>query len=223
MKQPVVDYRKLRLSNLNSPEFSHLKLLAGWVVYFALYVLTENLIPAEACTPVHCALDDWIPFEEIFIIPYFCWYFLIAGSLLYFLLYDIQQFKNLQTYLIVTQLTGMVIYILFPSRQDLRPDVFPRDNVLTDLVRLLYSLDTNTGVCPSMHVAFSLGIASVWLRERSAAWWVKLVIVLFAATVCVSVAFVKQHSVLDIAAALPVCGLAEWFVFWRRKGDGKHG
>ena len=158
MKQPVVDYRKLRLSNLNTPEFSHLKLLAGWVVYFVLYVLTENLIPAESCTPVHCALDDWIPFQEIFIIPYFCWYILIAGSLLYFLLYHIQQFKNLQTYLIITQLTGMAIYILFPSRQDLRPEVFPRDNALTDLIRLLYSLDTNTGVCPSMHVAFSLGI-----------------------------------------------------------------
>ena len=105
----------------------------------------------------------------------------------------------------------------------MRPEVFPRDNALTDLIRLLYSLDTNTGVCPSMHVAFSLGIASTWLREKSAAWWFKLVIVLFAETVCVSVAFVKQHSVLDIAAALPVCGLAEWFVFWRKKGDGKHG
>ena len=46
MKQPVVDYRKLRLSNITSPEYKHLLLLLGWVVYFAFYFLTENLIPA---------------------------------------------------------------------------------------------------------------------------------------------------------------------------------
>ena len=45
MKKPVVDYRQFRLRKLNSPEFSHLKLLGGWLIYFALYFLTENLIP----------------------------------------------------------------------------------------------------------------------------------------------------------------------------------
>ena len=31
MKKPVVDYRKLRLSNIRTPEYSHLLLLLGWV------------------------------------------------------------------------------------------------------------------------------------------------------------------------------------------------
>ena len=48
MKQPVVDYRKFRFSKLNDPEFSHLKLLAGWLVYFLFYFLTENFIPYDA-------------------------------------------------------------------------------------------------------------------------------------------------------------------------------
>ena len=48
MRTPVVDYRSFRLSRLNEPQFSHLKLLAGWAVYFALFFLTENLIPPEA-------------------------------------------------------------------------------------------------------------------------------------------------------------------------------
>ena len=33
MKKPVVDYRKFRLSKLNDPEFSHLKLLLFWPFY----------------------------------------------------------------------------------------------------------------------------------------------------------------------------------------------
>lgn len=52
MKKPVVDYRKFRFSRLNDPEFSHLKLLGSWIVYFVFYYLTENLIPeSKLATP----------------------------------------------------------------------------------------------------------------------------------------------------------------------------
>lgn len=220
MKKPVVDYSGFRLSKINDPRFSHLKLLSGWIGYFILYVLTENLIPAEICYPVHCWLDDVIPFCEWFIIPYVLWYLLIVGSLLYFLLYNVENFKNLQKYIIITQVVAMAVYILFPNRQDLRPEVFPRDNLLTRLVGLIYSLDTNTGVCPSLHVAYSIGIASTWMREKSVTKPWKALIVALAALICISVAFVKQHSVVDIFAAVPVCLLAEWLVFYRHKRKG---
>jgi len=68
MKQPVVDYRKLRLHNIRTPEYSHLLLLLGWVGYFLLYFLTENLIPAENCHVIYSPLDDLIPFNEYFLI-----------------------------------------------------------------------------------------------------------------------------------------------------------
>lgn len=216
MKTPTVDYRKLRLSNLNTPEFSHLKLLLGWVGYFVLYFLTENLIPAENCHPIHCALDDMIPFCEWFVIPYVGWYLLIVGSILYFLLYSVDSFKKMQTYIIITQIIAMVVYIIYPNRQDLRPEMFPRENILTQLLGIIYSADTNTGVCPSLHVAYSLGIASTWLREKSAGKAWKSFVVVLVALICMSVAFVKQHSVVDIFAAIPVCLFAEWFVFFRK-------
>ena len=63
----------------------------------------------------------------------------------------------------------MAVYILYPSIQNLRPTEFPRDNLLTDGIRLLYAFDTNTGVCPSLHCAYSIGIASVWLKQKHAA------------------------------------------------------
>ena len=217
MKKPVVDYRRLRLNNLNTPEFSHLKLLLGWVGYFTLYFLTENLIPAENCHVIHSTLDDMIPFNEFFVIFYVGWYVLIVISLGYFLLYSVQSLRNLQTYIIITQILAMAVYILYPSRQDLRPEVFPRENILTAIMGLIYRFDTSTGVLPSLHVAYSMGIASTWLREKSASPLVKTIITVFSLMVCISVAFVKQHSVLDIFAAIPVCLVAEWFVFWRKK------
>lgn len=214
MRKPVVDYRALRPSNITSPQYRHLLLLLGWVVYFILYFLTENLIPAEDCYPVWCELDDLIPFNEFFVLFYVGWYVLIVLSLGYFLLYNLENFKGLQTYIMITQALAMVCYIAFPTRQDLRPTEFPRENVLTWIMGIIYSADTNTGVCPSLHVAYSLGIASAWLKEKSAAWYVKVIVTVFVILVCLSVAFTKQHSVVDIFAALPVCLIAEIVAFW---------
>ena len=194
-----------------------MKLLLGWVVYFALYVLTESRIPPERCHVVHCALDDRIPFREEFVIFYVGWYFLILFSLGYFLLYSVDSFRKLQTYFILTQLVAMAVYLLWPSRQELRPQVFPRENLLTAVVGLLYRIDTPTGVCPSVHVAGSVAIASVWLRERRAKPWQKAAIGCFCLMVCLSVSFLKQHSVVDILAAIPLCLLGEWVVVFRKR------
>lgn len=221
MKKPVVDYSSFRLSKIKDPQFSHLKYLVGWVVYFALYFITEKFIPPETCHVVHSPLDDLIPFCEFFVIPYVFWYFLIVISLVYFALYNVDSFKRLQIYIIITQIVAMAIYIAFPSRQDLRPASFSNDNLLTRLVGLLYAIDTNTNVCPSLHVAYSLGIASVWLKEKAASIPWKIFVVVSVILICLSTAFIKQHSVVDIIAALPVGLLAEGIVYgksywWKR-------
>ena len=213
MKKTVIDYRSFQLRKINEPQFSHLKLLLGWVGYFALYFLTENLIPAEKCVPVHMWLDDLIPFCEWFLIPYVFWYFLIVISLGYFLLYHVDSFRRLQTYIIITQVIAMAVYIIYPTRQDLRPAEFVNDNFLTDCIRFLYAFDTSTGVCPSLHVAYSLGIASVWTKEKDCHPLWKAFVVFAVVMICLSTMFIKQHSAVDLFAALPVGLIAEAIVY----------
>lgn len=213
MRKPVVNYRNFRFSKLNTPEFRHLLFLLGWLGYFALYFLTENLIPYEKCVPVHCRLDDVIPFCEYFAIFYVGWYVLIVFSLIYFGLYNPDNFKNMMKFIITTQIVAMAIYIIFPNRQDLRPMEFVNENFFTDIMGLLYTADTSTNVCPSLHVGYSIGIASTWLKEKGASKWSKVFVTFFSFMVCISVAFVKQHSVVDILVALPMCLFAEWIAF----------
>ena len=220
MKKPVVDYREFRLSRLNEPRFSHLKLLAGWLVYFVMYALTEHLIPPERCHVIHCWLDDVIPFCEAFVVPYYLWFALVAGTLLYFMLYDIDSFRRLSVFIIITQVVAMAVYIIYPNRQDLRPEVMPRENVFTWVLRFTYAFDTNTGVCPSLHVAYSVGIASTWLKYRQVPRWFKALIVALAALISLATAFIKQHSFVDIFAALALGALAEAVVYrdwWLRR------
>lgn len=223
MKKPIVDYRNFRISKINSPEFSHLKLLLGWVVYFIMYFLTERLIPVENCHVIHSRLDDMIPFCEYFVIPYVGWYFLVFGSLLYFLFYNVESFTKLQKYIIFTQVVAMAVYILYPNMQDLRPEVFPRDNIFSRLVGVLYAADTNTNVFPSLHVGYSIAIASVWLKEKGACILWKCFVAVFVVFVCLSTVFIKQHSVLDGFASAAMCLVAEVIVyrdFWKVKIRG---
>ena len=146
MNKPLTYYRKFRI---HKPKI----LLLSWVGYLLFYVLTEKWITPEMCYPVHHWLDDTIPFCEWFVIPYVFWYLLLAITVLYFLVYDIELFCKFQIYVLVVQFIAFSIYILFPTRQDLRPETFPRDNHLSTLVSLLYQFDDNTGVFPSLHVA----------------------------------------------------------------------
>ena len=213
MNRQPYDYSGFSLKKLNEPRFAHVKLLGGWLAYFALYFITENLIPAERCHPIHCALDDLIPFNEYFLFFYVGWYFLVFGALAYTLFYDVEAFKKVQTFIMITQAVAMLCYIVWPSRQDLRPEVFERENILTALMGFIYAFDTSTGVCPSLHVAYSLGILSVGLKDRQLAPVWKIALTLFVLGVCAAVCFVKQHSAVDVFAALPVCLLAEILLY----------
>ena len=215
MRKPVVNYREFRFSKLREPEFNHLLYLLAWVGYFALYYITERFIPNDVCHVVYSPLDDLIPFCEYFVIPYTLWYFFIAATLLYFALYNPRGLKQFMTFIIVTQVVAMAIYILYPNRQDLRPEVFENNNVFTWMVGQLYTIDTNTNVCPSLHVGYSIAMASAWLKEKEISPWIKVCIALTAVAICLSTVFIKQHSVVDTFVAIPMCLLAEIIAYGR--------
>ena len=213
MRRQAYDYTGFSLRRLGEPRFSHALLLLGWVVYFALYFITENLIPLARCHVIHCALDDMIPFREEFVIVYAGWYVYVFGSLAYAFFYHVDGFRRMQKFIMITQAVAMACYIVWPSIQLLRPEVFPRQNFFTWVMGIIYAFDTPTGVFPSLHVAYSAGIVSVALKDRDLPVPWKAGVTLFALLVCAAVCFVKQHSALDVLAALPVCLLAEILVY----------
>ena len=202
MKKPVVDYRKLRLSNIASTEYRHLLLLLGWVGYFIMYFVTERVIPESACHVVHSKVDDMIPFNEYFVLFYVSWYIFMAGSLLYLALYDIKSFIRAEKLVLGMQITAVIIYIVWPSVQYLRPDHFENSNFCTWLMGIIYSADTPTGVCPSLHVGYTLAVLSAWITRKESKLWKKFMMTAWAVMICISVCFVKQHSFIDVLAAI---------------------
>ena len=69
---------------------------------------------------------------------------------------------------------------------------------------MLYRSDTNTNVCPSLHVVGSMAVCfAAWNCRRLRKPWMQGAIWAFAFLVAVSTVFVKQHSALDLILAVP--------------------
>lgn len=213
----VVDYRRLRLNNITSPEFRHLVWLLYWPVYLLAFVLIERLCPAADFHTVHCALDDLIPFCEWFIFPYMAWHVSLLWMTLYALAYDVGAFRRFMQYLILTTGATVIIYLIWPTQQLMRPDLstLGRDNLLTRAAGLIYTVDTNTNVCPSLHCigAFAVMFAALDIpRFRTRGWTVFFTI--FALLICASTVFMKQHSALDFFFAIPLI-IIGWLIVYR--------
>ncbi len=207
----MVDYRKFRFSKLNTPQFSHLKLLLFWPFYGLAFLFVERIGTDRAWRIMHCALDDRIPFCEYFLIPYMFWFVYLTGMLFYTLFFDIPSFKRLMWFTIFTYTVTILIYFVYPTAQELRPTFFATDNILTRFLAGFYQFDTNTNVNPSIHVIGSMGVMfTSWHAKRfknSLPW--KAAFTLVGLLICVSTVFIKQHSVIDI-----VCAWLLSFIFY---------
>ncbi len=214
----MYDYRELRFSNIKSPKYKHLLLLLFWPIYGIIFTTIERVINpgiAGEFTVISCAWDDLVPFNEWFLIPYLFWFVFIIGMLFYTLLWDIKSFRRFMYFIMLTYLTTCIIYIVFPNGQELRPPQFERDNILTRFMTWFYTFDTNTNVCPSLHVIGSVAVlyASWSSKHFSTPLW-RCAYTAVTVLICASTVFLKQHSLLDIPPALVLCAIAAPLATW---------
>lgn len=213
-------YKDFNLKNIISPKYRHLFLLLFWPVYLTLFVFTEKYV-----TPiynVYCGVDDLIHFCEFFVIPYVLWYALLAFISIYTLLFDVPSFIKFYLFLTVTCIITFAIYIIFPNEQNLRPDTFARDNIFVDVMKNLYAIDTNTNVCPSIHVIFSIGMLfTMWNSKHFSSTLWRTVSIIVTVLICLATVFLKQHSVIDIFVGLALSAAVFPFVFLKRTNKNK--
>ena len=137
---------------------------------------------------IHSPLDDYIPFVEYFIIPYLLWFVFLA-------------------------VTGA--FFFFTNGLNLRPVTFPRENIFTDLVRMIYSVDTPTNVLPSIHVYNSIGAMAAIAHSTSLKKHrgVQISSYVLGILIIFSTVFLKQHSITDVIAALAMACMIYPFVY----------
>ena len=198
---------------------------AAWLpVYLACFFASERLMPGgnEGYWLSTCSWDAYIPFCEVFVIPYLSWFLLLFGVGVNLWYCHEGPFKRYMILLCVSFFSCAAFWLIVPNMQDLRPESFPRENVLIGVVRFIYDFDTPTNVFPSEHVVGTLAALfaladSGWMKRHPPG---ALLFCLWGATIVLSTLLIRQHALLDIPSGMLVA-LAYGAIVYRRRLFGK--
>lgn len=176
------------------------------ILYFPIYsiwfsALEKNNINVNI---IYSPLDSLIPFWEVFVIPYILWFAYVAVVMIYFMITSRRDFVRTGVFLLTGMTICLIIYTIYPNGIDLKPTEFARDNFMVDIVKYIYSIDTPTNVLPSIHCLNSIGIHIGIMKSQnlSKKKWLCNGSAVLAISICLSTVFIKQHSILDMFAAI---------------------
>ena len=194
------------LTQLRSRCKPHLWYQLYWVIYLVWFFWLDNTITQPKYI-IHAPLDDLIPFNEWFVIPYCSWFLLLVAVTALLWRKDTASYDKLCLMMFSGMTFCLIVYMLLPNGLDLRPTVeeIGRSNPAMWVMQLLWKADASVNVCPSIHcqstACMAIAISESKLAEERPV--LRPIALVWAALICLSTVFTKQHSVLDV-----VCGLA---------------
>ncbi len=199
-------------------KYNHVWVFSFFFLYMAWFLYLEANNTKDLVT-IYIKLDDYIPFNEWFVIPYILWFAYVFLAVVYFFLKTPRnEFYSYYAFLFVGMFTCLIIYSIWPNQQGLRPDLstIGRDNLLTRAVGLFYSFDTPTNVCPSIHVYNSLAThiaisKNHRLRNNKLIYFSSCVLMI---SISLSTMFIKQHSAFDTICALALAALVYLLIYY---------
>ena len=184
------------------------------IIYLTWFVYLEQKITKDYKI-IHVALDDRIPFCEIFIIPYLLWFVYVSSVVVYLFFKDKDVYYRTCIFLFTGMTIFLIISTLFPNGQHLRPAVMPRDNIFTWLVAWIYRTDTPTNLWPSIHVYNSLAAHFALVKTKSLSGRKGILTASFvlSSSIILSTMFIKQHSVFDVVTAFIMAAVMYGIVY----------
>jgi len=180
-------------------KYGHLWILGYGFIYLPWFIHLEKTV-TDHYHVIHSQLDDWIPFNEYFVIPYFLWFVYVAGTIAWFFFVNREDYYRLCIFLFTGMTLSLLICTLFPNGTDFRPVVDPDKNFCSWVVSLLYRTDTCTNVFPSIHVYNSIGTHIAIMKSESlrSHHFIRVSSFILMLSICMATVFLKQHSVIDV-------------------------
>lgn len=194
--------------------YSHVWVLSYGIVYLTWFCYLEREVTRNYHV-MHVTLDNYIPFNEYFIIPYTLWFFYVAAAILYFLFTNKEDYYRICTFLFSGMTISLIICTFFHNGTDFRPVLDPDKNIFTAMVAQLYRTDTPTNVFPSIHVYNSIGVHIAVMKSEALR---KHRLIRFGSgilmfSICLSTVFLKQHSVIDGVGSMVMAYVIYWLVY----------
>ena len=139
--------------------YSKYKHIVPSLIYFSIYLTWFGWLEStvtKGYTVIHVDWDDYIPFCEVFVIPYLLWFVYVAAVVIFLFLKNKSEYYRACAFLFTGMTIFLIVSTLWPNGHHLRLEVMPRDNIFTDLVSFLWKTDTATNLWPSIHTYNSL-------------------------------------------------------------------
>ena len=185
-------------------KYRHAWILAYGLIYLVWFGYLKKTVRTNYHV-MHVALDDYIPFCEYFVVPYFLWFAYVAVGIGYFFFTSREEYYQLCICLFTGMTISLIICTFFHNGTNFRPQVDPQQNIFSALVYWLYQTDTCTNVFPSIHVYNSICVHMAVRRSQSLRKhrWIQRGSFFLMVSICLATVFLKQHSVIDgVGAAI---------------------
>ncbi len=174
---------------------------------FLLSIPAMMLVYPSLNTPIRgvhslvTSLDQAIPVVKWFVIPYVAWVGYITMTLIYFCFKDrTLAFKTVLVF-DLGLLVCFLIYYFYQTVGPVRPVISGHD-VLSRILQYVYQIDQPYNSFPSIHVMSSY----LMMRAiRNCSWknkWIQWFIGGFSISIILATLFIKQHLMIDVAAAI---------------------
>lgn len=180
----------------------------AWVfIYFIFYTpwyFGLQFRDASTFHDVYTAIDAAIPFVGIFIIPYVYWFAFVGCTIAYLFFRHPQEFYKCIAFLFIGMTVCLIIFTIYPTTFNHRPDVITGGPISRWLVNFIYTADKSQNVFPSIHVYNSIGcaIALIKCSDFKDSKGMKVFASVSAILIILSTMFIKQHSILDAVGAI---------------------
>ena len=188
------------------------------LLYMILYLTWWGILEqknARSFQIIHMAIDDYIPFCELFIIPYVLWFFYVSIVVIYFFFHDRTEYYQALMFLFTGMTIFLVISTIWPNMHQLRLSQMPRDNIFTRVIAGLWATDTPTNLWPSIHVYNSLGAHFAIIRSKcfEKKKGIRIGSLILASSIIMATMFIKQHSVFDVLTAFVMAAMMYTLVY----------
>ena len=193
----------------------HLWIIPAYAVLYLAgfwFIEQQNSVPYILDSP----LDAYIPFCEYFVVFYISWFFFIAATVYYFSYKnrDVNEFYACMMSIAFGMTLFIIVSLVFPNGHTLRPELHG-ENIFIIMVQFLYFIDTPTNIMPSMHVYVAVVCGVAFLKnervKQCKVLWIFILILTIG--IVASTIFIKQHTIVDVFAALALNAVSSAFFY----------
>lgn len=204
---------------------------ALFVAFGVYWVLNHTLQPVYF---IYCKLDDYIPFNEWFALPYVYWFGFLPIAMVQMLRHrdsghasSRSDYLKYMLFFFISWALCLIVYLFFPTAIDFRPtpdEIGSKNFCAAGLSAAYNGFDLPINVLPSLHCTSTLAacigvLSSSFVQESRYKGLYYGYYIVLTALICSSTVLVKQHSVLDIFAAFGVIAVVYPLVYlvkWKK-------